>query len=268
VSLQVDAHVLLLTVITFNYVSFPYGIATAATIRVGNLLGAGDSARARLAAWLAVALGAGSMAICAAVMFATRSHLAAVFIRDDEVSSLVSQLALIACSMEVLDGVMGTAQGALRGAGWQGSLMWYNLIGFWVVGVSSGAMLTFAAGLGLPGLWIGMMLGIGTTGALNIRALLGLDWAREATKAVAAAKGAAVSSRGDVATGVPMVGESVGLQNGMERSVVACAGTDWPGEVQASVTQGGTEGTALTAAGSWRGKITHVDKTGPRIALP
>lgn len=46
---QVDAHSILLTFCAFIYVSFPLGVSTAATIRVGNLVGAGRPSEARLA---------------------------------------------------------------------------------------------------------------------------------------------------------------------------------------------------------------------------
>ena len=46
---QVDAHSILLTFCAFIYVSFPFGISTAATIRVGNLVGANRPSEARLA---------------------------------------------------------------------------------------------------------------------------------------------------------------------------------------------------------------------------
>lgn len=46
---QVDAHSILLTFCAFIYVSFPFGVSTAATIRVGNLVGANQPAEARLA---------------------------------------------------------------------------------------------------------------------------------------------------------------------------------------------------------------------------
>ena len=46
-TVQVDAHNVMLTLCEFSYVALPFGIATAATIRVGNMLGAGNHASAR-----------------------------------------------------------------------------------------------------------------------------------------------------------------------------------------------------------------------------
>jgi hypothetical protein len=46
---QLDAHTAIMTLLEFLYISFPFGIATSATIRVGNLLGAGRAHEARVA---------------------------------------------------------------------------------------------------------------------------------------------------------------------------------------------------------------------------
>lgn len=75
---------------------------------------------------------------------------------------------------------MGTSQGALRGMGKQFELMSYNLIGFWMVGFATGYTLTFVVGVGLPGLWLGILLGVNTVAALNINKLLSVDWQQEA----------------------------------------------------------------------------------------
>jgi hypothetical protein len=85
--------------------------------------------------------------------------------------------------------------------------MLYNALGFWFVGVATGALLTFAARLRLVGLWLGIMLGVGTTAALNIQSLVRVKWAREADAAVAAAAAAAVrrSERGASAGEIELI---------------------------------------------------------------
>lgn len=42
--------------------------------------------------------------------------------------------------------------------------MWYNILGFWVVGVALGYALTFRAGLGLAGIWLGTLTGASLVG--------------------------------------------------------------------------------------------------------
>lgn len=108
--MQVDAHVAMLTVIAFNFLSFPFGIAVAATIRVGNLLGAGRPAAARAAGRCAIALGAASMVACAAAIVALRGRLALIFIDDAAVQRALASVVLLGATGEVFDGIMGTAQ--------------------------------------------------------------------------------------------------------------------------------------------------------------
>lgn len=71
-------------------------------------------------------------------------------------------------------------QGALRGAGKQVNIMLYNLVGFWGVGMTSGAALTFGTRWGLQGLWTGIVLGVFVACVLNVQAVYRLDWEAEA----------------------------------------------------------------------------------------
>jgi multidrug resistance protein, MATE family len=102
--------VAMLTVNTFNFISFPFGIATAATIRVGNLLGAREPQRAAVAAWVSVALGGAAMAVCAVATAAARRSLGRVFIDDAAVAALVASIAPLGALLQLFDGIMGTAQ--------------------------------------------------------------------------------------------------------------------------------------------------------------
>jgi multidrug resistance protein, MATE family len=109
-SVQVDAHVALLTVNAFTFVSFPFGIATAASIRVGNLLGSNQPKLAATSAWCAVALGGLSMLICGVTTFVLRHKIGLAFINDAEVANLVAKIAPFGAFLMLFDGVMGTTQ--------------------------------------------------------------------------------------------------------------------------------------------------------------
>lgn len=108
--IQVDAHIALLTVNAFTFVSFPFGIATAATIRVGNLLGAKCPKQAATSAWCAVACGGLSMMICAIATYLLRHRIGSIFIDDAQVADLVAMIAPYGAFLMFFDGVMGTAQ--------------------------------------------------------------------------------------------------------------------------------------------------------------
>ena len=54
-----------------------------------------------------------------------------------------------------------------RGLGRQANLMVYNILGFWVVGFTTGYLLTFKFDFGLAGVWWGIFWGITVTGTTN-----------------------------------------------------------------------------------------------------
>lgn len=55
-TVELDAHTAMLTLCVFLFLSMPFGVATASTIRVGNLLGAGLGQQARISGDLALML--------------------------------------------------------------------------------------------------------------------------------------------------------------------------------------------------------------------
>ena len=60
--------------------------------------------------------------------------------------------------------------GALRGAGDTRTPMFWNLIGYWVLGLPVGYYLCFHAGHGAPGLWIGLSVGLIVVGSILLAA--------------------------------------------------------------------------------------------------
>ncbi|KAG2490596.1 hypothetical protein HYH03_010989 [Edaphochlamys debaryana] len=175
----VSAHSTLLGVCTFSFISFPFAVATAATIRVGNLLGAGMGNQAALAAKLAVLSGTLFQGFCGIVMFGFKDYVGYLFTNDPTVAATVSSIAIFGVAFQFFDGAFGTAQGVLRGMGRQTQLMVYNLIGFWGSGVAFGWWLTFKAKLGLKGLWIGIDVGDFVAAGLCVLTWLLVKWDRE-----------------------------------------------------------------------------------------
>ncbi|GIL79039.1 hypothetical protein Vretimale_55 [Volvox reticuliferus] len=179
----VSAHSTLLGVCTYTFISFPFAVATAATIRVGNLLGAGLARQASLAATLSVISGTLFQGTCGVVMFLLRSRLGYIFTHDPDVVSIVSSIAKFGVAFQFCDGAFGTSQGVLRGMGRQQQLMLYNLVGFWIMGVAFGWWLTFKARLGLMGLWIGIDTGDLVAAGLCVITWLMVNWKEEVSKA-------------------------------------------------------------------------------------
>jgi len=183
---DVGAHTSLLTVIEFIFTSFPYGIATAATIRVGNMLGAGDAKSARQSAYLCLAGCACFNLVIMVAFFVFGGYVGYIFTDDPTVVKTVAKLSILAGIYQVPDCVYGCVSGILRGTGRQASLMWSNLLGFWVLGMPVCAVLAFVARLGVVGLWIGLVTGLSCSALFVLIMFLRLDWEKEAESAVAA----------------------------------------------------------------------------------
>ena len=195
-----DAHMAMMNVCALTFMTGPMAFGIAANVRVGNLLGSGDAARAKLAAAVAVAIGVTWMAACAIAIVAGGDTVGEVFVGtgDPEVVAAVARIAPYAAVFQVADGVLGTANGVLRAAGKQSELAVVNVVALWGGGVTVGAVCTFAFGAGVAGLWIGLALGVSGGAVWLGRAQVFLDWNEEARVARAnAALGAGHAGDGD-----------------------------------------------------------------------
>ena len=195
-----DAHMAMMNVCALTFMTGPMAFGIAANVRVGNLLGSGDAARAKLAAAVAVAIGVTWMAACAIAIVAGGDTVGEVFVGtgDREVVATVARIAPYAAVFQVADGVLGTANGVLRAAGKQSELAVVNVVALWGGGVTVGALCTFALGAGVVGLWIGLALGVSGGAVWLGRAQALMDWEAEARAAGAnAALGGGHAREGD-----------------------------------------------------------------------
>lgn len=184
-----DAHAIVLSVASFTFLGFPLGVAAAASIRVGNLLGAGQPRAAKRAATIAVGLGGGFMVACGIAMWLARGRISALFTGSvpgaGAVDAAVEALVPLAACFQVFDGLQGVLGGVFRGLGRQGTIALVNLATFWAVGVPLGAWLAFGDGPlhGIIGLWTGLSAALGSACIAYACVWRSVDWAAEAHKA-------------------------------------------------------------------------------------
>ncbi len=152
-TIPLDAHIITYSIATFIYLSFPFAIGIATSIRVGRLIGEGNSEDAKgscIVSFLFTFIVQGALIV---ILLPLSDVMGALFSNDDEVSHLVSQLIPLSCIFMMGDAVQSNAGGVLRGLGRQRLLLILNVIGFWVLGLPSGALLTFVGDIGVSGLW-------------------------------------------------------------------------------------------------------------------
>jgi MATE family multidrug resistance protein len=156
---------LLLACISFMV---PLGISGAATTRVGNAIGRGDMPGARLSAAVCLGLGAGAMALFAAVFALAPHALAAIFTSDSAVIAAAVSLLPIAALFQVLDGTQVVSAGILRGGADTTIPAASALVGYWLLGLPLGYLMAFHLDFKARGLWWGITLGLAVVAALLV----------------------------------------------------------------------------------------------------
>jgi multidrug resistance protein, MATE family len=168
-----SGHEIALNCAAFTFM-VPYGISSAAAVRVGQQLGRRDPAAARRAGWSAIILGVGFMACSGLVFVSIPKIIARVFSPDPAVVRVGATLLLVAAAFQLFDGVQVVTTGALRGAGDTKTPMLANFVAYWFIGIPLGYFLCFRMGWGALGVWIGLC-----TGLMIIGSALLIAWHRK-----------------------------------------------------------------------------------------
>uniref|UniRef100_A0A4W6FF91 Multidrug and toxin extrusion protein n=1 Tax=Lates calcarifer TaxID=8187 RepID=A0A4W6FF91_LATCA len=128
---------------------FPLGFSAAASVRVGNALGAGNIEQAKLSCKVPV--------ICASSLSIAKDVIGYIFTTEQDILQRVADVMFIFGFMHLADAVAGVVGGVLRGAGKQlvGALC--NLVGYYFIGFPIGVSLMFAANMGIVGKNISIM---------------------------------------------------------------------------------------------------------------
>lgn len=144
----------------------PFGLSSAAAVRVGQAVGRRDAAGLRRAGWTALRLASGVMCVSAVLFFTMPERLIRIYSSDASVIETGVVLLFICAVFQLFDGLQTVATGALRGLGDTRSPAVANLVGHWVLGLPVGYHLCFARGWGVAGLWTGLSIGLIGIGAV------------------------------------------------------------------------------------------------------
>lgn len=159
----IAAHNIVLNIAGFIFM-IPFGLASAAAVRVGHAIGRGDRAGARTSGWVAVSIALCVMTVSAALFALLPAQLVALFTVDPAVIQIGVGLLLVAAVFQLFDGVQAVTTGALRGLGDTRTPMIVNLVGHWLIGLPLAYALCFHYGWGAQGLWMGLAAGLIVTG--------------------------------------------------------------------------------------------------------
>lgn len=158
-AVPLSGHEIALNCAAFTFM-VPYGVSSAAAVRVGQQLGRQDPEGARRAGWSAIKLGTAFMACSGLVFVSIPKVIARAFSPDPAVVRVGATLLLVAAAFQLFDGVQVVTTGALRGAGDTKTPMLANLVAYWFIGIPLGYFLCFRLGWGALGIWIGLCIGL------------------------------------------------------------------------------------------------------------
>ncbi|MFB3852385.1 MAG: MATE family efflux transporter [Vicinamibacterales bacterium] len=153
------SHQLVLHMASFTFM-VPLGLASAGAVRVGHAIGRRDAVGASCAGWTALFLGVTFMSAASLAFVGLPGPLLRLFTDSSAVVRTGTSILLIAALFQPFDGAQGVATGVLRGAGNTRTPMAANLAAHWLVGLPTGYVLCFSAGVGVTGLWAGLGLGL------------------------------------------------------------------------------------------------------------
>ncbi|CAN6183555.1 unnamed protein product [Urochloa humidicola] len=135
------------------------GFNAAASVRVGNELGAGNPRAAAFSVVLVTSLSLAVSMVGAGVVMCLRDRLSYLFTGGEAVARAVSDLCPLLAVTIVLNGVQPVLSGVAVGCGWQAFVAYVNVGCYYIVGVPLGVFLGFYLDLGAKGVWSGMVIG-------------------------------------------------------------------------------------------------------------
>jgi len=164
-SASLAAHQIAINMASLTYM-IALGIASAATIRVGNQLGKKDYKTMRDAALTSFIMSGAFMACMAMAFFAGRYFLPGLYINDPEVIQKASVLMVVAGLFQLSDGIQVVGLSALRGMSDVKIPSVIALLSYWIIGLPLGYLLGFTLNMGAQGIWFGLLAGLTVAGIL------------------------------------------------------------------------------------------------------
>uniref|UniRef100_A0A4W4DR04 Multidrug and toxin extrusion protein n=1 Tax=Electrophorus electricus TaxID=8005 RepID=A0A4W4DR04_ELEEL len=163
-------------VIMLAYINYmiPLGLQGVACVRVGNALGAGDTAGAILTS--KVSLTSVLAIIQGLVLGSTKTVIGFMFTSDETIAELVSQLMSIYCPLQFFNGILCVGMGVVLGTGQQKIAAIANLLGYYGIGLPLSVALTFPAKLHVAGFWLGLLVAVFLLAIFFIVVIFKLNW--------------------------------------------------------------------------------------------
>ncbi|XP_061129824.1 multidrug and toxin extrusion protein 1-like [Syngnathus typhle] len=135
-----------LTLVAFM---FPIGMATGASVRVGNALGAGNSVQAKLSCKVSIICTSAVACFVGLSLTLSRNVVGYIFTTDPNILKRTADVMVVFGVMHLADAIAGVSGGVFRGVGKQKVGAVSNLVGHYFIGFPIGVSLLFKTQLGV-----------------------------------------------------------------------------------------------------------------------
>ncbi|TYG79784.1 hypothetical protein ES288_D02G164600v1 [Gossypium darwinii] len=159
------------------------GFNAAASVRVGNELGAGHPKSAAFSVVIVTVLSFIISVAAAIIIMVLRDVISYAFTEGEVVAEAVSDLCPLLALTLILNGVQPVLSGVAVGCGWQTFVAYVNVGCYYFVGVPLGSLLGFYFNLGAKGIWSGMIGGTVMQTLVLIWVTFRTDWKKEVEEA-------------------------------------------------------------------------------------
>nr|CAB3494156.1 unnamed protein product [Digitaria exilis] len=159
------------------------GFNAAASVRVGNELGAGHPRAAAFSVVVVTALSFVITVAMAVVFLIFRDHISYIFTEGETVARAVSDLCPLLAATLILNGIQPVLSGVAVGCGWQKLVAYINVACYYFVGIPLGVLLGFKFHLGAKGIWTGMLGGTCIQTIILFWVTFRTDWNKEVEEA-------------------------------------------------------------------------------------
>ncbi|XP_014644971.1 PREDICTED: multidrug and toxin extrusion protein 1 [Ceratotherium simum simum] len=161
----------------------PTGFSVAASVRVGNALGARNIEQAKRSSAVALLITEVFAVTFCVLLLSCKDLVGYIFTTDREIVALVAQVVPIYAVSHLFEGLACTSGGILRGSGNQKVGAIVNAVGYYVVGLPIGISLMFATRLGVIGLWSGIIICAVSQAVCFLAFIARLNWEKACQQA-------------------------------------------------------------------------------------
>ncbi|CAL8399031.1 unnamed protein product [Boreogadus saida] len=180
---ELGAQAIVYEISAFVYM-IPMGVSVAASVRVGNAIGAGNTEQAIMSSKLYVIVGAIAACITAVVLGVSKDVIGYIFTTDPKIVQRVGDVMILYGFVHVAETIAGVTGGVIRGVGKQKVGALCNIVGYYVFGLPIGILLMFPAGLGIVGLWSGLFVCVAIESGFYLVYLPKMDWQKVTKEAL------------------------------------------------------------------------------------